>query len=471
MVVKKEGNKASRAKKREIETDLLPRLDRLPWSRWHLKVAFALGFAWMLVALQASIVSSVLGILMKEWDFTVFQGSLTVSVWLIGIMIGAVIIGYLSDRYGRKKLFILTLVWYMGWTVVAAFSMNIWFFIFVRFMAALGIGGEYAAISAAAAEFMPKEHRGKINAFILSMWPVGAFLSALLVAVAVKIWEPNLAWRAGFLMAALFALFALYIRTAVPDTPRWLLDKRRYGEAEKVVSDIEDELKLEKKYPKLPPVEPIRIKVVRRGTWQLTKELVKKYPGRVMVGSSLNFAQVAIGYGSIAYAALVLFPMTSTPPEVVPTYFMVAFIFTFLGGMTSMLMVDWIGRRPTAFFSYASMPIAAISMAFPTTPALALASLCFLQWSNGWSWVTEYVLKMEIYPTRSRAAGVGWATFFGRIGGIIAAPILTGAYQGTSSALPPAIALAVIVSPGWIAALGWWKWGVEGKGKALEEIV
>src|SRR3989337_3252319 len=96
---------------KEIKSDVGPRLDRLPWSGWHTKVVFALGFAWLLDSLEASIIGSVLGILKKLWQFTPLQGSLTVSVWLIGIMVGAVVFGYLADKYGRKPMFIITLVW------------------------------------------------------------------------------------------------------------------------------------------------------------------------------------------------------------------------------------------------------------------------------------------------------------------------------------------------------------------------
>jgi MFS family permease len=134
--------------------------------------------------LPLHIIGSVLGILKKIWQFTPLQGSLTVSVWLIGIMVGAVMFGYLADKYGRKPMFILTLLWYALATVACAFSENIWVFISFRFLAAVGIGGEYAAISSAVVEFVPRKSRGKIDAFIMSLWPVGAIASALMVMFA-----------------------------------------------------------------------------------------------------------------------------------------------------------------------------------------------------------------------------------------------------------------------------------------------
>ena len=456
---------------KELTSDIGPRLDRLPWTNWHFKVVFALGFAWLLDSLEASIIGSVLGIMKKVWAFTPLQGSMTVSVWLVGIMVGAVVFGHLADKTGRKPMFILTLLWYALFTVACAFSPNIEVFIFFRFMAALGIGGEYAAISSAVVEFVPKQKRGKINAFIMSLWPVGAIASALLVMFALKLFPPEIAWRAGFLIAVLLAFFALVIRKFLPESPRWLIDRHRFKEAEVIVSSIEKKVMEQKGLKELPAVEPIAIHPTVHTTWQQTKELITKYPGRVALGASMNFSQVALGYGSIAYASLVLFPSTNTPAADVPLYMMLAFVCAFLGGMTSMSMVDTVGRKTTGVLSYLTFPLSAMSMIFVTDTTSAVISLCIMQYCYTWGWVTEYVIKSEIFPTRIRAAGIGWATFFGRLGGVIAPPVLTGVYQATKSIETVAYVLAAIVLPGFIGTIFWAINGVEGKGRSLEDLV
>ncbi len=456
---------------KELTSDVGPRLDRLPWTTWHFKVVFALGFAWLLDSLEASIIGSVLGIMKKVWAFTPLQGSLTVSVWLVGIMVGAVVFGHLADKTGRKPMFILTLLWYALFTVACAFSPNIEVFIFFRFMAALGIGGEYAAISSAVVEFVPKKNRGRINAFIMSLWPVGAIASALLVMFALKLFPPEIAWRAGFLIAVVLAFFALVIRKFLPESPRWLIDRHRFKEAEKIVDSIEKHIMEQKGLKELPAVEPIAIHPTVHTTWQQTKDLFTKYPGRVALGASMNFSQVALGYGSIAYASLVLFPSTNTPAADVPLYMMLAFVCAFFGGMTSMGMVDTVGRKTTGVLSYLTFPLSALSMLFVTDTTSAVISLCIMQYCYTWGWVTEYVIKSEIFPTRMRAAGIGWATFFGRLGGVIAPPVLTGVYQSTKSIETVAYVLAAIVLPGFIGSLFWAVNGVEGKGRSLEDMV
>jgi MFS family permease len=385
-------------------------------------------------------------------------------------MVGAVVFGYLSDRSGRKKIFLITLLWYGLFTLACAFSTNIWVFIFLRFMAAIGIGGEYAAISSAIVEFVPKRVRGRTDAFIMSLWPVGAICSAALVMFALTLFPPELAWRAGFLLALLLAVFALYIRKHLPESPRWLLEHSRLHEAEEIVADAERRVMTSKGLKELPEVRPVTLRQGEHSVLRQTKELFGKYLARVALGAALNFSQVALGYGSIAFASLVLFPMTATPPDRVPFYMMIAFLCAFLGGLTSVVMVDTVGRKPTGVAAYGSYLVAGFSMLFVDSPLSALVSLCIMQYCYTWGWVTEYVIKSEIFPTHSRAAGIGWATFFGRIGGVIAAPILTGVYQSTESMSIVAFVLAAIVSPGFGAALFWAVKGVEGKHRALEEL-
>ncbi len=455
----------------KIKTDIPPRLDRLPWTSWHTKVVFTLGFAWLLDSLESSIIGSILGILKKIWEFSPLQGSMTVSVWLVGIMVGAVAFGFLSDRYGRKPLFIITLLWYALFTVACAFSSNIWVFIFFRFMAALGIGGEYSAISSAVVEFVPRKIRGRVDAFIMSLWPIGALISALLIMFALELFPSEIAWRAGFLLAVVLAIFALIIRRYVPESPRWLIEKKRLRDAERIITSIETVVVKEKRLKELPPVKPITVYLGSRTMWRQTKRLFSVYPWRVALGAALNFSQVALGYGSIAFASLVLFPMTKTPPADVPFYMMIAFLCAFAGGLTSVIMVDSLGRKVTGILSFLSYPVSVMSIISVDSPGTALISLCAMQYCYTWAWITEYVIKSEIFPTHSRAAGIGWATSFGRIGGIIAAPILTGIYQASNSVEYVAYAFALLVSPGWIASIFWAIKGVEGKHQALEDLV
>jgi MFS family permease len=455
----------------ETKSDLEPRLDRLPWSRWHTTILAGLGFAWFLDSLEASIIGSVLGILKKIWSFSSVQGSLTVSTWLVGIMAGTLLFGYLADKYGRKKMFILTLAWYGFFTALAAFSPNVWFFIVVRFLAAVGIGGEYVAIGSAVVEFIPKMSRGKTDALVQSLWPLGAAGSGLLIVAMLTVLPPEIAWRGGFGLAVILAIFCMYVRQFVPESPRWLILHGRDEEARVIVEAAEKTAMAEHGLKELPPVTPITIRRENRTAWGQTKELWKDYPGRILMGAALNFSQVAFGYGSIAYTSLVLFPQTNTPAEKVPFYMMVSFLFATVGGLTATITLDRFGRKPTAIVAYGAQLVAGLSMIFVHTTSGAVASLCLMQYAYTWAWVAERIINSEIFPTRSRAAGLGWVICLGRIGGVISPIILTSVYEASKSIVDVAFALAFLCLFGFIAAV-YWAWnGVEGKQRSLESMV
>lgn len=452
-------------------SDLGPRLDRMPWCKWHTTILAGLGFAWFLDSLEASIIGSVLGTLKTLWHFTPVQGSLTVSTWLVGIMVGTLLFGYLADKYGRKKMFILTLLWYAFFTALAALSPNVWFFIVVRFLAAVGIGGEYVAIGSAVVEFIPKASRGKTDALVQSLWPLGAAGSGLLIVLMLKVLPPEIAWRAGFGMAVVLAVCAMLIRKFVPESPRWLMLHGRDDEA-RAILEAAERIALESHgLTALPPVTPIPIQREDRNAWQQTKDLWTHYPGRILMGSALNFSQVAFGYGSIAYVSLVLFPQTNTPPDRVPLFMMVSFLFATVGGLTATLMLDRFGRKPTAVISYGAQLLAGLSMIVVHSSLGALASLCFMQYCYTWAWVSERIINSEIFPTRSRAAGLGWVICLGRLGGVISPILLTAVYEATQSITSVACALAFLCLFGFLASLYWaWK-GIEGRQRSLESMV
>src|SRR5579859_1155935 len=130
-----------------LTTDVTRRLDRLRWSRFHTTITVVLGVGWLLDAFEVNIVGSVLGVIQSVFGLNAAQASWVVSIWLIGIMIGAFVFGYLADRFGRKRLFIFTLVMYSVCTVLTALSPNYTFLMIFRFLTAIGVGAEYTAIN------------------------------------------------------------------------------------------------------------------------------------------------------------------------------------------------------------------------------------------------------------------------------------------------------------------------------------
>ena len=230
-----------------VTTDIPARLDRLPWSRFHWMIVVGLGTVWILDGLEVTIVGSMSEAL-KDSDtglgLSSFDVGLAGAVYIAGACLGALVFGQLTDRMGRKKLFMATLVLYTIATVLTAFSMTpLWYFA-CRFLTGAGIGGEYAAINSAIDELIPKTHRGRVGVAINGSFWVGAALGSLLT---IPLLDPHVVpaawgWRLAFGLGAVLAIGILVVRRHVPESPRWLFIHGRDEEGERIVQEIEEEV-------------------------------------------------------------------------------------------------------------------------------------------------------------------------------------------------------------------------------------
>ena len=189
----------------KITTDIPARINRLPWSRWHWLVVIGLGTVWILDGLEVTIVGSIAGRLTEKGSGLELQASqigVAASVYVAGACLGALFFGYLADRIGRKKLFMITLVVYLVATVATAFSMNPMFF----YASGAGIGGEYAAINYAIDELIPARVRGRVDLIINgSFWLGTAFGAPLSVFLLNEnYFAKDLGWRLAFGLGAVF---------------------------------------------------------------------------------------------------------------------------------------------------------------------------------------------------------------------------------------------------------------------------
>ncbi|MGH9640685.1 MAG: MFS transporter, partial [Bryobacteraceae bacterium] len=210
-----------------FETRIPARLDRLPWNKFHWLVVIALGITWTLDGLEVTLNGAISGVLQEPgvMNFSAPQIGSIASAYLIGAVCGAVVFGYLTDRWGRKRLFFITLAIYLAGTLLTAFSWNFWSFAAFRMVTGAGIGGEYSAIGSAIDELIPAEFRGRVNLIINGSYWIGAAAGAAstLIVLDPRIVAPQLGWRFGFGIGALLGLFILLLRRHVPESPRWLM--------------------------------------------------------------------------------------------------------------------------------------------------------------------------------------------------------------------------------------------------------
>ncbi|MDB5976437.1 MAG: transporter, partial [Nevskia sp.] len=224
-----------------IETDIPARLDALGWSGFHSRIVVALGITWMLDGLEVTLAGSVAGALKTGLHMSDAQVGLSASAYLAGAVLGALLFGWLADRYGRKPLFLTTLGLYLASTALSGLAPDYGWFAVFRFFTGAGIGGEYSAISSAIQEFTPARYRGRTDLIVNGSFWLGAALGALtaIVLLDARVLPPGIGWRAAFGVGAVLGCGILLLRRSVPESPRWLMIQGRLDEAESIVRGIE----------------------------------------------------------------------------------------------------------------------------------------------------------------------------------------------------------------------------------------
>src|ERR1700761_2907006 len=240
-------NQSKRTSENQIvETDVPARLDRLPWSRWPTRIIIALGTSWLLDGLEVTLVGSLSGVLESKDGLSLTDPQVTsaATFYLIGAVLGAILFGYLTDRLGRKKLFLVTLATYSLATIASAFSWNFLSFSIFRFFTGCGIGGEYSAINSAVDELIPGKVRGTVDLVVNGTFWVGASLGAVasILLLHGHALPAATGWRYAFGVGGTLGAAVLVLRLYVPESPRWLMLRGHEDQANKVVCDIEEKV-------------------------------------------------------------------------------------------------------------------------------------------------------------------------------------------------------------------------------------
>ena len=454
-------------------TRLFRRLDSAGWNRVHTTITLALGVGWLLDAFEVTIVNNVISALRDLWHLTNVQASWVLSIWFVGIMIGAYVFGYLADRFGRKRLFLLTLLLYGVFTFLTAFAWDYGSFMVLRVLTAVGVGAEYAAINAAISEFLPARHRGKTNATVMNFWSLGAILAALVTLYLINRLPPDMGWRAAFGFGAVIALCTGLVRRYIPESPRWLLARGDVEAAEAVVENVANGRFEDSTGRSTESINSAVRSKKQSSFWQQSRELIVCYPGRIVLGSLLDFSEAAGYYGLFAFLALFILPAVEVAPRFVPWFYLIGNVGALIGGILAAISLDKIGRKITVPTFYALAAIGVLLLAGATRTgdwrwvlvAFTLANL----FATG-AWISAYPTFSEIFPTHLRSTGIGLSVAVGRIGAFMA-PLALAVVATAAGMLPALALLAGFWFIGVIAMVPWYFRGVEGRGMPLEEMV
>ena len=460
-------------------TDIPARLDRLPWSRWHWRVVVALGIAWVLDGLEVTMVGSI-GAVLERGDtlaLSAAQVGIAGSLYVAGAVIGALVFGRLTDRLGRKKLFLVTLAVYAVATFATAFSPNLAVFALCRFVTGLGIGGEYAAINSAIDELIPARVRGRVNLAINGSFWLGAALGAgmSLVLLDPRVLGPVQGWRAGFALGALLAVAILLVRRHVPESPRWLIAHGRAAEAESIVRAIEDEVRTQR--GALPPAvgEQRFARRARPSMRQVAQLLFAHDRQRSGVALALMLSQ-AFFYNAIFFSyALVLTRYYAVPEGRVALYIFPFALGNVLGPLLLGPLFDRVGRRRMIALTYvgAGLGLALTGWGFlqgcfdARTQALAWSAVFFLASAAASS---AYLTVSEVFPLEMRALAISLFYAVGTGAGGFVAPWLFGLLieTGSRGAVTVGYAFgAVLVIGAGLLAL---RFAVDAERRPLEDI-
>lgn len=422
--------------RRTITTDIPARLDRLPWSRWHWTVVIGLGTVWILDGLEVTLVGNIAGRLAEPGSGLPITSAevtgLAAALYVAGACAGALFWGRLTDIYGRKKLFMITLGVYLVATALTSIAFDTWWFFLFRFLTGFGIGGEYAAINSAVDELIPANYRGRVDLAINGSYWLGAVGGSLLsiVALDTSIFPANVGWRLTFALGAVLALVILLVRRHVPESPRWLLIHGRDEEAERLVSSIEEQVAAGTHEP-LPRAEGgMTIRQRERTTFtEIARTVFAKYRKRSALGFSLFIGQAFL-YNAITFGfGAILTRFFDVPSGHTGYYFAVIAIGNFLGPLLLGKLFDTVGRRVMISGTYLLSGLLLFGTAWlfdrgslsATTLTACWCAVLFFA-SAGAS--SAYLTVSEIFPMETRAMSIAFFYALGTAAGGISGPLL-----------------------------------------------
>ncbi len=466
-----------------IETNIPARLDRLPWARFHWLVVIGLGTVWILDGLEVTIVGSIAPRLTEKGSgiaITTAQIGTAAAFYVGGACLGALFFGQLTDRFGRKKLFLLTLGVYILATLATAASWTAWFFFLCRFLTGAGIGGEYAAINSAIDELIPARVRGRVDLIINGSYWLGAAAGS---AVAILLLDKSLlsasvGWRISFFLGALLGLCVLFVRRNVPESPRWLFIHGREEEAEAIVRDIEQSIERESDEHLDEPDRTIAVRQRERIPFrEIAKTAFQRYPRRAVLGLALFIGQAFLYNGVTFNLGTLYSTFWKVSSGFVPVFLIVFAVGNFLGPLLLGRLFDTVGRKPMIAGTYLGSAVLTVAMAAlfmghsldasPWTFEAFIFGIFFLA-SAGAS--AAYLTVSEVFPMETRALAIAFFYAVGTgIGGIVG-PLLFGNLIASSSHREVALAFfigAAVMAVGGIVELFF---GVKAEQAPLEDI-
>ncbi|MFF8285382.1 MFS transporter [Streptomyces albus] len=426
-----------------VTTDVPARLDRLPWSRWHWMIVIGLGTVWILDGMEVTVVGNVAGRLSEPnsgLDISAEQVSgLAAALYVAGACSGALFFGWLTDRHGRKKLFMITLAVYLSATAMTALSFESWWFFLFRFLTGFGIGGEYAAINSAVDELIPSKYRGQVDVIINGSFWLGAAGGALLSILMLdeNLFPADVGWRLTFALGVVLGLAILLVRRHVPESPRWLFIHGHGAEAENLVRRAEERTLEDRGGELPPPAGTITIHQRRAvGFSLIARTIFAHYPKRAVLGLALFLGQAFL-YNAITFGfGTILITFFDVPSGTTGYFYAVIAAGNFCGPLLLSRLFDTLGRRTMISGTYLLSGVLLFGTSWlfdgghlsATTLTACWSAVLFFA-SAGAS--SAYLTVSEVFPMETRALAIAFFYAVGTAAGGISGPLVFAKLTGS----------------------------------------
>ena len=388
------------------------RLDRLPWTRKHSRLLGGSGIGWALDAMDVGLISFVIAQLAVVWKADAGALGFVASAGFLGMAIGASLGGLLADKLGRRQVFALTLLVYGVFTGLSAFSLSVGMLIALRFLVGLGLGSELPVASTLVSEFAPARIRGRVIVILESFWAVGWTAAALIGYFVIPTSDDG--WRWALALGAVPAVWAIFVRLRLPESVRFLEAKGRHAEAERIVADFEDAAGVATPPASAEPPEPA-VTAERPIATLFGARLRRRTISLWLVWFCVNFAY----YGAFIWLPTLLVAQGFSLVRSFE-YTLIITLAQLPGYAASAWLVEKWGRRVTlaVFLAGSAVSAGLFGTAGDVTSILVFGAL--LSFFNLGAWGALYAVTPELYPTRVRGTGAGWAAGFGRLASIVA---------------------------------------------------
>jgi len=442
--------------------NITSRIDRLPSTPMLKKILLLTGVGWMFDAMDQGMVAGVMASIGKDWGLSLGQAGLLGSIGLLGMALGAALSGMVADKWGRRTVIMLTLIIYGVSSILSGFSINYPMLLVLRFITGFGLGGELPAAATLISEFSPTRIRGRNVIFLESFWSWGWILATLVSLLLIPVYG----WRIAFIIGGVPAIFAAYVRKAIPESPRYLESVGKTKEADDIVSKMEKQAGITNTLDKIKINEQTATSKKHINFLDLWS---KKYVRSTIV---LWIIWFGINFG---YYGFVLW----TPSLLVTKGFTLVKSFEFIlimclaqlpGYFSAAYLVEKVGRKKVLSIYFAGTALAAWLFGHAGSTPEVLIYGCMLYFFSLGAWGCVYAYTPEVYPTAARASGSGWASAFGRLGAFVAplvVPIIYKVYGSESGYAYVFIMFALVFAA---VALVVGIFGKETMGKSLEEI-